>query len=120
MSNRRYYSEQEIIALIDKAQASALLKSTQADVNEAEAKDLFRRAQQLENISEHIGAAELRTQGKHHLENADKLRVSARNLIEKKCRKLKEKLSEFRTEMLPFTGQSVARARSNDRSIPAL
>lgn len=96
---KRYKTEAEIVAKIDHCHAESKRIGTQADSNELEAKELFRRAA-LEKRADYASA--MVEQGKKLQREAKKMRKREASLIDGTARRLGEKLSEFRTVLIPL------------------
>ena len=87
---KRYTTEEQIIKDIDKCYAKAAALSKEAE-------DLDRIADELFKYPDAVEDAKLKRS------DAGRMRLTANNLLNKKAKKLGEKLSEFRTATLSFT-----------------
>ena len=95
---KRYTTEEQIIRDIDKCYAKAWSLSKEAELLDRIADELFNHAGAVEDAKLKRG-------------DASRMRLTANNLVNKKAKKLGEKLSEFRTAiMLPIT---------DDQSVPS-
>lgn len=105
MTQRRFYSEKQIIDLIDQAYRDSERALKEADGLEAEivAMRLLPDAQQCQ------------IDAKRDQQRA--LRKYATNKIEKRAEYLKQKLAEFRTDLLKFGPRDSERLRTEDRSV---
>ena len=85
---KRYTTEEQIIKDIDKCYAKAAVLSHEAAMLDRIADELFKHPDAVEGAKLKRG-------------DASRMRLTANNLINKKAKKLGEKLSEFRTAVLP-------------------
>lgn len=86
--SRRFATEEQIIKAIDKCHEKAAEK--------------YREAEKLDLIADHLFKyPEAAEDAKMKRLEASQIRASAHNLINKKAKKLGEKLSEFRTAVIP-------------------
>lgn len=107
---RQLTSEKQIVAQIDNCHVRSKRKRTEAEVIDRQADEVFRLAGNERDDGERLKLVEHTT---FLRKDADKLRVSATRLIEVRAKKLGERLSEFRTELLPVHGVG-------DTSVPML
>ena len=91
---KRYTTEAQIISAIDRCYSRAWELSKEAEQLDAIADNLFKYSDAVEDAK-----------GKRL--QAAKIRQSANNLVNKKAKKLGEKLSEFRTGLIIGTDTSV-------------
>lgn len=94
----RLKSEREILAMIHDCHRESYALLKEADMEEAIAKDWLKLPEMAEA-------------GSHKMDQVRKLRERADRLIDVKAKKLGDKLSEFRTETMPFL---------NDKTVQAL
>ena len=87
---KRYTKEEQILKDIDKCYAKAAALSQEAEVMDRIADELFKHPDAVEDAKLKRG-------------DAGRMRLTANNLLNKKAKKLGEKLSEFRTATLSFT-----------------
>lgn len=104
MKGQRYYTEVELCTLIDRCYAKsngALAKCEQIEAEIIKLREV-----------QHCGAyiEELRDKQR-------RLRKYATNQIEKSAQRLKDKLAEMRTMILPFGIRDSRNLRANDRSV---
>lgn len=107
---RRLTSEKQILAKIDLCHVRSRQKRTEAEAIDRQADEVFRLAGKERNDGERLKLVEHAT---FLRKDADELRVSATRLIEVRAKKLGDRLSEFRTELLPCDGVG-------DTSVPML
>lgn len=106
---RRLTSEKQIMSKIELCHVRSRQKRAEAEAIDRKADEVFHMAGKERDDGERIKLVDYAT----YLRNdADKLRVAATRLIEVRAKKLGERLSEFRTELLPL---GLA-----DQSVPAL
>lgn len=106
MKTKRFTDANQIIAAIDKCHTMAHEKLAEADKLEKKSRAIYKRLYDAgavwsasERGSAFVDADEL-------MEQSKKLRRAAANLIDKKSKKLGEKLAEFRTRaVVPLNGQ---------------
>lgn len=106
---RRFTTEKAILAKIDDCHIRSRRKRAEAEATDRKADEIFELASRATDDSERVKLAEY---ARELREDADKLRVSATRLIEVRAKKLGDRLSEFRTELLPIG--------DTDTSVPAL
>jgi len=87
---KRYTTAEQIIKDIDKCYAKAAALSHEAAMLDRIADELFKHPDAVEDAKLKRG-------------DAGRMRLTANNLLNKKAKKLGEKLSEFRTATLSFT-----------------
>lgn len=87
----RYTSEKQIVTAIDKTISDGQALLVGADTLEHEGKRLLREPKTIED-------------GRHAIAKAKKMREQATRKLEKRAPLLGQKLSEFRTMLLPNTG----------------
>jgi hypothetical protein len=126
-TKRRFTSEEEILKAIELCHVRAKANLVQADWHEDEAKRLFKLSHEKELEWEKKGGKrdpfrnefqevwQLQDKGKTELSLMEACRKRARNLIDKKAKRLGDKLSQFRTELLHFQEKEL---RPQDHSIP--
>lgn len=104
---RRFKTEKEILDRIDDCYKRAVVLREKAVAKDAEADDM--RATIKEDTSPHT-REHIRNQIHFCRQQANKLRVKATRLTENRAKALGEKLSEFRTAIIPqvITDKTIA------------
>jgi uncharacterized protein YdaU (DUF1376 family) len=92
---KRYTTEEQIIKDIDKCHAKASALSKEAEQLDIIADELFKYPEAVEDAKLKRG-------------DASRMRLTANNLLNKKAKKLGEKLSEFRTAVIPGVTDDVS------------
>ncbi len=106
MKGQRYYTEVELCTLIDRCYAKsngALAKCDQIEVQIIQLRQEPNRRTYIEELRD----------------KQRRLRVYANNQIDKSAQRLKDKLAEMRTGILPWGPRDSRNLRANDRSVPA-
>lgn len=95
---RRFTTEKAILAKIDDCHIRSQRKRAEAEAMDKQADEVLKKAGDLRHENERASHARY---AKDLRREAGELRVSATRLIEVRAKKLGERLSEFRTELLP-------------------
>ena len=99
MNRKRFRTEGEILKAIDRTKVRASIQQARSEKHEEEAQRLFKYAATMELNS--LEASDARRAGRYEKEQAALARRTSER-IEKKLKKLGEKLAIFRTDTLPF------------------
>lgn len=104
MSDKRFRTESEILAAIDRCKADAHAKLVKAEALEAEAKELGKRLYDAGAVWSKTDDAF--AQVDYLIDQATSLKRAAKRLLDTRAKRLGEKLSEFRTRaVVPLTEQ---------------
>lgn len=102
---RRFTSELQILAAIDRNRKNGERSMVRAQEFEQQANALFREAWASEQTYDSAKAAFLRKEGNKLLDQSKKTRQYATMLLERKAKRLSERLAEYRTgSVVPLFG----------------
>lgn len=102
---KRFKSEAQILAAIDRNRKNGERSMVRAQEFEQQARDMFREAWDAEQAGKTTKANFLRNEGNSKLDQSKKTRQYATMLLERKAKRLSERLAEYRTgSVVPLFG----------------